>query len=257
MDYIQALIFAVVEGFTEFLPVSSTGHLVLTAHLLNIPQTDFVKSFEIIIQLGSIMAIVFLYWKTIFLNKKVWMPIFLAFLPTAIIGVTAYRMVKNVLLGNEYITVAALFLGGIALIAIELWHKGREGTIDNIESIPLKQALVIGLAQSVAMVPGVSRSAATIIGGLLLGLKRKTAVEFSFLLAVPTMLAATGFDLVQTRFAYTSYEYSVMTVGLIGSFLVAILAIKFFLKYIERHNFIAFGIYRIILSVLFFVFVLN
>lgn len=257
MDYLQALIFAVVEGFTEFLPVSSTGHLVLTARLLNIPQTDFVKSFEIIIQLGSIMAIVFLYWKIIFLNRKVWMPIFLAFLPTAIIGVTAYRMVKDVLLGNEYITVTALFLGGIVLIAIELWHKGREGKIDKIESIPLKQALIIGLAQSVAMVPGVSRSAATIIGGLLLGLKRKTAIEFSFLLAVPTMLAATGLDLIQTRFAYTSYEYSVMAVGIIGSFLVAILAVKFFLRYIERHNFIAFGIYRIILSVLFFVFVLN
>jgi undecaprenyl-diphosphatase len=154
------------------------------------------------------------------------------------------------------ITVAALFIGGIILILIELLHKEDKNSIDKIEDIPLKQAAVIGLAQSVAMVPGVSRSAATIIGALLLKVKRKTAVEFSFLLAVPTMLSATGLDLIQTRFAFTPYEYSILAVGFIGAFAVAILAIKFILKYIERNNFIPFGIYRIIVAILFFVFVL-
>ena len=257
MDYAQALILAVVEGLTEFLPVSSTGHLVLTTTLLGIEQTEFVKSFEIIIQLGSILAIIFLYWRTLLLNRSVWKTLFVAFLPTAIIGFTVYRIVKDVLLGNAIVTVIALFLGGIALISIEYFLKKKEGNISDIQKISPKKAMIIGLAQSLAMVPGVSRSAATIIGGTLLGLKRKTAIEFSFLLAVPTMLAATGYDLLKTSFSFTPYEYSVLGVGMIGAFIVAILAVKIFLKYIERHNFIAFGIYRIILSLLFYFFILN
>lgn len=257
MEYFHALILAVVEGFTEFLPVSSTGHLVLTAKLLNIPQTEFVKSFEIIIQLGSILAVIFLYWKKLLVERTVWKPILIAFLPTAILGFTLYKVVKGYLIGNEMLTVIMLFLGGIVLILIELFHKEDKHGIEKIEDIPVKQAVIIGLAQSVAMVPGVSRSAATIIGALLLKVKRKTAVEFSFLLAVPTMLSATGLDLVQTRFAFTPYEYSVLAVGFVGAFLVAILAVKFVLKYIERNNFIPFGIYRILVAVLFFLFVLR
>lgn len=256
MEYFHALIFAVVEGITEFLPVSSTGHLVLTAKLLNIPQTEFVKSFEIIIQLGSILAIVFLYWKKLFVQRAVWKPILIAYLPTAILGVTLYKLIKGYLIGNELITVVALFLGGIVLIVIELFHKEGKGGIEKIEDIPVKTAFGIGLAQSVAMVPGVSRSAATIIGGLLLRLQRKTAVEFSFLLAVPTMLSATGLDLIQTRFAFSAYEYSVLAVGFVGAFLVALVTVKFVLKYIQRNNFIPFGIYRIVVAILFFLFIL-
>ncbi len=257
MEYFHALILAVVEGITEFLPVSSTGHLVLTAKLLNIPQTEFVKSFEIIIQLGSILAIIFLYWKKLFVQRTVWKPILVAYLPTAILGFTLYKLIKGYLIGNEMITVIALFLGGIVLIIIELFHKEEKGTIEKIEDIPLKSAVGIGFFQSLAMVPGVSRSAATIIGGLLLKLKRKTAVEFSFLLAVPTMISATGLDLIETRFTFTPYEYSVLAVGFIGAFFVAIFTVKFVLKYIERNNFIPFGIYRIIVAILFFLFILN
>lgn len=257
MDYLQALVFAVVEGFTEFLPVSSTGHLVLTAKLLGIPQTEFVKSFEIIIQLGSILAVIFLYWKKLFVQRTVWKQILIAFIPTGILGFTLYKVVKGYLIGNEMLTVIMLFLGGIVLILIESFHREDKHSIERIEDIPVKKALVIGLAQSLAMVPGVSRSAATIIGGLLLKLKRKTAVEFSFLLAVPTMLSATGLDLIQTRFTFSAYEYSVLAVGFVGAFIVAIAAIKFVLKYIERNNFIPFGIYRIIVAILFFLFVLN
>lgn len=257
MEYYHAIILAIVEGFTEFLPVSSTGHLVLTAKLLNIPQTEFVKSFEIIIQLGSILAVIFLYWKKLLVERTVWKQILIAFIPTAVLGFTLYKVIKGYLIGNEMITVIALFLGGIILILIELLHKERVHAIEKIEDIPVKKAFVIGLAQSVAMIPGVSRSAATIIGGMLLNLKRKTAVEFSFLLAVPTMISATGLDLVQTRFAFSAYEYSLLAVGFIGAFIVAILAVKLVLQYIERNNFIPFGIYRIVVSILFFLFVLN
>ncbi len=257
MEYFHALILAVVEGITEFLPVSSTGHLVLAAKLLNIPQTEFVKSFEIIIQLGSILAIIFLYWKKLFVQRTVWKPILIAYLPTAILGFTLYKLIKGYLIGNELITVIALLIGGIVLIIIELFHKEDKNSIENIEDIPVKTAIGIGFAQSLAMVPGVSRSAATIIGGLLLKLKRKTAVEFSFLLAVPTMISATGLDLIETRFSFTPYEYSVLAVGFLGAFFVAIFTVKFVLKYIERNNFIPFGIYRIIVAILFFLFVLH
>jgi undecaprenyl-diphosphatase len=263
MDYFQAIIFALVEGITEFLPISSTGHLVLTAKLLNIPQTEFVKSFEIIIQLGAILAVLFLYWKTIWTNKKVWKPIILAFIPTALVGGILYKLIKNVLIGNEFITLSALFIGGIVLIAIELFFKdkdpsassGRKGEVAKIEDITPKNAVFIGLFQSISIIPGVSRAAATIIGAMLLKTQRKTAVEFSFLLAIPTMFAATGMDLIQTKFSFTPYEYSVLAVGFIGSFIVAIFAVKFFLKFIQNHSFSTFGIYRIVLAFLFFLLV--
>lgn len=257
MDYLQALIFAVVEGITEFLPISSTGHLVLTAKLLNIPQTDFVKSFEIIIQLGAILAVVFLYWKTIFGNKKVWKPVALAFIPTAVIGLVLYQTIKTVLLGNEMVTLYALLIGGVVLIVIELLYKDSKEDISKIEDISTKNALLIGVFQSLSIVPGVSRAAATIIGAMLLKTSRKTAVEFSFLLAIPTMAAATGLDLLKSNFDFSTQEYSVLAVGFIGSFIVALLAIKFFIKFIQNHTFIPFGIYRIILAFLFFLFLMK
>ncbi len=257
MDYFQAIIFSIVEGITEFLPISSTGHLVLTAKLLNIPQTEFVKSFEIIIQLGAILAVVFLYWKTIWNNKKVWKPVILAFIPTAVIGLALYKIIKNVLLGNEAVTLYALLIGGVALIIIEYMFKGKDGNTGKIEDISPKNAIIIGLFQSLSIIPGVSRAAATIIGAMLLKTKRKTAVEFSFLLAIPTMAAATGLDLLKSNFSFSAQEYSVLAVGFIGSFIVAGLAIKFFLKFIQNHTFIPFGIYRIILSLLFFLFLVN
>jgi undecaprenyl-diphosphatase len=256
MNYIEALIFAIVEGVSEFLPISSTGHLVLTAKLLNIPQTEFVKSFEIIIQLGAILAVVFLYWKTIFQNKKVWKPLFFAFIPTVVVGGLLYGFIKQVLLGNEYVTLVALLVGGIILIAIEYFFDGKEGKIVDIGAITPTTAMIIGLFQSISIVPGVSRAAATIIGAMLMGTKRKTAVEFSFLLAIPTMFAATGLDLIKSEFAFTPYEYSVLAVGFMGSFFVAILAVKFFIKFIQNHTFIPFGIYRILLAALFFLFVM-
>lgn len=257
MDYLQAIIFSIVEGFTEFLPISSTGHLVLTAKLLQIPQTEFIKSFEVIIQLGAILAVLFLYWKTIWSNKKTWKPVIAAFIPTAVVGLVFYKIVKNVLLGNEYVTLYALLIGGIVLILIERFFAKTQNDngVGKIEDISLKNAFIIGLFQSISIVPGVSRAAATIIGAMLLGTKRKTAVEFSFLLAIPTMAAATGLDLVKTNFSFSSSEWGILSVGFIGSFIFAAIAVKFFLQFIQNHTFIPFGIYRIILALMFFLFI--
>lgn len=251
MDYVQAIVLSIVEGITEFLPISSTGHLILAAKLLNIAQTNFVKSFEITIQLGAIVSVVFLYRRTLLRNIKIWKKILVAFFPTAVIGFILYKLIKELFLGNPSITLAALFAGGIVLILLEVFYKEKEHHIDTIEKLSYKTAFFIGLCQSVSVIPGVSRAAATIMGGLLLGAKRKAAVEFSFLLAIPTMLAATILDLIKTNFSFSSYEYSLLGVGFIGSCIVAILAIKFLLKYIQNHTFIPFGIYRIVLSILF------
>lgn len=257
MDIFQTLILSIVEGLTEFLPISSTGHLVLTSHLLNIPQTDFVKSFEVIIQLGAILAVVVLYWKTLLTNKKLWPKIIIAFIPTAIVGFTLYRLIKDVLLGSPAITLWALLLGGIFLIIFELLWKEKDHHLEKIENVSNRNAFLIGVAQSISIVPGVSRAGATIIGGLLTGLKRKTAVEFSFLLAVPTMFAATILDLKESALKFSSQEFLLLGIGFIGAFITAHIAIKFFIKYIQNHTFIPFGIYRIVLSILYWLIILR
>ena len=257
MNFIHAIILSVIEGLTEFLPISSTGHMVLASKILNIEQTDFVKSFEIIIQLGAIFAVVFLYWSTISRNINVWKKVITAFIPTGIIGFLLYKIVKNVLLGNPVITVYALLIGGILLILLEKIYKEKDYHADNIEKISYKSAFMIGLFQSVSIIPGVSRSAATIIPALLLGTKRKTAVEFSFLLAIPTMLAATSLDLVKSSFSFTLPEYLILIVGLVVSFVVALIAVRFLLDFIKKHTFIPFGVYRIVLAIVFWLTVLK
>lgn len=252
MNLFQAVIFSIVEGVSEFLPISSTGHLVLTSYVLKISQTEFVKSFEIIIQLGAILSVVFLYrekllsdWNT---NKK----ILISFLPTAILGLLFYKIIKTYLLGNIWVTILAMFIGGFLLIFLEKIYKSETSHIDKFEKLSYKKSFFIGLIQSVSMIPGVSRSAATIIGGMFLGLNRTLAAEYSFLLAIPTMTAATALDLYQTNFNFTSQEITVLVVGFIGSFITALLAIKFLLQFVKNHTFIPFGIYRIILSIIFF-----
>ncbi len=271
MDFLQAIIFGVVQGISEFLPISSTGHLILTGRLLNLTQTDFLKSFDIIIQLGSILAVMVLYWRQLFTDWETIKKIIVAFVPTGILGLIFYKIVKTYLLGNNTVVLWALFLGGIALIAFEIWYKikslptsplqreenkgfstlqgGNER--DFVENISYKNCLYVGLFQSVAMIPGVSRSAATILGGLMLGIKRKTIVEFSFLLAVPTMLAATGLDLIKNAGQFSLSQWDFLTVGFIVSFIVALASIKFLLNFIKKHTFISFGIYRIAVAVAF------
>lgn len=250
MNIFQVFILAIVEGITEFLPISSTGHLVLVSHMLNIRPTEFSKSFDIIIQLGAIAAIFFLYGKKLLVDKSLWGKIMVAFLPTGIIGLVFYKLVKEQLLGNITVTLLSLFIGGILLILLEKFYKNTSAK--SLGDLSYSQAFFIGIFQSFSIVPGVSRAAASIIGGLFMGQKRSAAVEFSFLLAVPTMLAATGYDLLKTRAIFTPGEYMLLLVGSIISFFVALLAVKFFVKFVTDHTFVPFGLYRILLAIVYF-----
>lgn len=256
MDFLQAIILSIVEGLTEFLPISSTGHLILTSKILNIPQTDFVKSFEIIIQLGAIAGVVFLYWKKLFVKNTVWKQILIASIPTAFFGLVLFKFIKGYLIGNTMITLISLLIGGILLIILEFIYKEKKHHADSIEQLTLTQSFLIGCCQAIAIIPGVSRAASTIMGALFLGAKRKVAVEFSFLIASPTLLAAAGLDIMKSNFSFSPYELSLLAIGLVGSFFVAIFAMKFFLSFIQNHTFIPFGIYRILLAVIFALFAL-
>ncbi len=256
MTLIQSLILGIVEGITEFLPISSTGHLILASGLLGLSQTEFQKSFEIVIQLGAIASVIFLYWRSFF-DVRVIKRLVAGFIPTGIIGLALYKVVKTYFIGNEHIVLWSLFLGGLALIVFELFHMESEDAKDTIQSISYPQAIAIGFFQSIAIIPGVSRSAATIVGGLLLGLKRKTIVEFSFLLAVPTMLAATGLDLLKNASSFSSDQFGTLAVGFIASFAVAALSIKFLLGFIRNHDFIPFGAYRILAAGAFWLVILG
>jgi undecaprenyl-diphosphatase len=257
MNILQAFIISAVEGISEFLPISSTGHMILAADILKIAQSSFVKDFEIIIQLGAILAIVVLYWNSLFRSVEVWKRIIVAFIPTGIIGFILFKLIKQYLIGNLYITLISLLIGGIVLIVLELLYKEKEHHIEDIAKLSYPKAFIIGIVQSIAVIPGVSRSAATIVGAMFLGTKRKAAAEFSFLLAVPTMLAATGLDLVKTNFSYSMNEWAMLVVGFFGAFIVALISVKLFLKYVQKNNFIIFGVYRIIAAVLFYLIVLR
>jgi undecaprenyl-diphosphatase len=250
MDFFQAFILSVVEGITEFLPISSTGHLILTSQLLGIPQSDFVKTFEIVIQSGAIAAVVFLYWRKLLVDRETLKRVIVAFIPTGILGLVLYKFVKDILLGNSLITVISLFWGGIAIILMENYFKNHPRQA-KLEKLSYPQVLTIGLFQSLSMIPGVSRSAATIIGSMFLGMGREAAVEFSFLLAIPTMGAATGLDLIKNLDLLTSANLSILFFGFIVSFIVALLVVKWFIKFVQRSNLIVFGAYRIFVALAF------
>jgi len=256
MNLMQTLILSIIEGITEFLPISSTGHLILVSKLLNIPQTEFAKSFEIIIQLGAIMAVVVLYFKKLILNKKIYPKILAAFLPSAIIGFGLYKFIKQYLIGNPQIVLVSLFIGGILLIVLEkILTRVKIKTNLMIEELDLKSCLLIGLSQTISMIPGVSRAAATIIGGMSVGLSRQDAVEFSFLLAVPTMAAATGLDLIKSYQYFSAQDIKLLIIGFIVSFISAKIAVEWLIKFMKNHSLAAFGVYRIILAIVFWIFI--
>lgn len=253
MDIFQVFFLSFIEGVTEFLPISSTGHLILASSLLGLSHSEFQKSFEIMIQLGAIFAVVVFYFSTFIRKIDVWKKILIAFFPTGISGFLLYKIVKNYFLGNSSIVIISLFIGGMVLIFLEKIYKEKKNNLNSIEKISYQKAFLIGVFQSLSLIPGVSRAAATIFGGLFLGLKRKTAVEFSFLLAVPTMFFASVFDFYKSRFDFTLNEYWLLTLGFFGAFITAFFTVKYFLRYIQTHNFIPFGIYRMILAVVFWV----
>lgn len=252
MTPLDAAILGVVEGISEFLPISSTGHLILTSTLLDLPQGALEMTFEIAIQLGAIMAVVALYWKRL-LDRELLQKLAVAFLPTAIIGFTVYPFFKAALSGNATVVVWALLIGGIALIAFDYLKREERGTIG---TLTYTQCVILGLCQSVAIIPGVSRSAATIVGGELLGMSRAAVVEFSFLLAVPTMLAATGYDLLKQWHAFSASDLGLIGIGGFTAFIVALASISWLLSFVRSHGFAAFGIYRIALALAFLFFVL-
>jgi undecaprenyl-diphosphatase len=250
MTIFHSLILGIVEGLTEFLPVSSTGHLILAGKFLGLPGGNFEKSFDIIIQLGAILSVVVLYWRVFFKDLGALKKIAVAFLPTAFVGLALYKVIKQ-MLGSEWVVIAALFIGGVILIAFERYYKKKpqEELIGNIVDISYKNAALIGLFQSISIIPGVSRSGATIVGGLFLGIKRETIVEFSFLLAVPTMCAATGLDILKNWQSFSATNIGVLSVGFITSFVVALACIKLFLGFVRKYDFTAFGIYRILIAI--------
>jgi undecaprenyl-diphosphatase len=254
MAIFDALILSVVEGITEFLPISSTGHLILASKLLGLGESDFLKTFEIAIQAGAILSVLVLYGFVLLKNRAIFVRVAASFIPTAAVGFVLYKIIKHYFLGNVWLTLTMLFVGGILLVFSDSFAKS-EGR--KIEDLSLKEYAALGLIQSLSVVPGVSRAAATILGGTWLGLSREAAVEFSFLLAVPTMFAATGYDLLKSASAFSSNDLGILAVGCAASFISALVVVKWFLNYAKKYSFRAFGIYRIILAIVFGLFMLK
>lgn len=253
MTIIQSIIIAIIEGLTEFLPVSSTGHMILASSLMNIQDAAFLKTFEISIQLGAILAIAIMYIKRFFQGISIYLKLGIAFIPTAIIGFFAYDIIKTYLF-NPIVVAVSLVVGGIILILIDKRVVAQKSKTDVLENITYKNAFFIGLIQCFSMVPGVSRAAATIIGGVFNGLDKKQATEFSFLLAIPTMAAATGLDLLKTPVNFSNNEIFLLGIGLIVAFITAWIAVKIFLKIVENYGFKGFGYYRILIGIIFLIF---
>ncbi|GAB4425847.1 MAG: undecaprenyl-diphosphatase UppP [Turneriella sp.] len=251
MTPLQAILLGIIEGVTEFLPISSTGHMILADHFMVIKDREFVKTFEIAIQLGAIAAVFMLYIRRFLREMRLYFILGLAFLPTGIAGLLVYKHLKAHLFNPVSVSMA-LILGGVLLLFFDrLADKHEHDPQGHATEIEPKTALVIGLFQAISMIPGVSRAAATIGGGLVMGLNRVRAVEFSFLLAVPTMVAATGYDLYKQRESLNATHIDLLAIGAVVAFATALLAVRFFVGYISKRGFFVFGVYRIIVGVIF------
>lgn len=253
MTLFQSIIIAIIEGLTEFLPISSTGHMILASAAMGIHDDEFVKTFEVFIQLGAILAIALMYIKRFFRGLKIYYKLLAAFIPTAIVGLLAYDFIKGYLF-NPVVVSVSLILGGVILILIDKKVVNQTSELAEVEDISYRSAFFIGLFQCLSMVPGTSRAAATIIGGVFNGLDKKQATEFSFLLAVPTMMAAGGYDLLKSELTFTQEQIILLALGSGIAFIAAWIAVKLFLKFVSNHGFTAFGWYRIVLGILFLIF---
>lgn len=250
MNTIQAIIISIVEGLTEFLPVSSTGHMIITQGILGIKSDEFIKLFTVCIQFGAILSVLVMYWKRFFQTWEFYWKLLVAFIPAAIIGFLAGDLIDS-FLENVWVVSIMLVVGGVFMLFVDKWFNNPAKD----QTITYKKSFMIGLAQCVAMIPGVSRSMATIVGGMTQKLSRKTAAEFSFFLAVPTMAAASGYKLLE---AFTSESgmqllsdnLATLLIGNLVAFIVAILAIKFFISFLTKYGFKAFGYYRIVVGLL-------
>lgn len=250
MNIFQAIVLAIIEGLTEFLPVSSTGHMIIASSFFGIAQEDFTKLFTIVIQLGTILSVVVLYFKRFFQSVDFYLKLFVAFLPAVVLGLLLSDYIDE-LLENPLTVAISLIIGGFILLKVDEWFAPSE-EIKSEENISYSTALKIGFFQCLAMIPGVSRSGASIVGGMSQKLSRTTAAEFSFFLAVPTMLGATVkkcYDYYQSGLVLSSEQINLLIIGNVVGFIVALLAIKTFIGYLSKHGFKMFGYYRIVAGI--------
>ncbi len=250
MSLLQAIILGIIEGITEFLPISSTGHMKLAEYLLVVHDKAFANNFEIIIQFAAILAVLTMYYKRFFVGVDIYLKLIVAFIPAAIIGFIAEKLGIIDMLLNPFVVCLSLVLGGLVLIVFDKWTE-KQSEIVTLEAIPYKSAFIIGLIQCISMIPGVSRSAATIFGGILRGFDRKQAAEFSFLLAIPTMMGATGLKLIKHHKEFHQEQYLMLAIGGLVAFIFAFIAVKAFITFLTKYGFKYFGLYRIILGVVF------
>lgn len=245
MGIFESILLGIIEGFTEFLPISSTGHLIVASQALGIDQTHVTKAYEVIIQFAAILAVLLTYSDKFSIKKiELWKKLILAFIPIGAVGFIFSSQIKAMF---DVKIVAIMFIvGGIIFLIVEKFYTEKEHFIDDVEKVSYKQALWIGIAQIAALIPGTSRAGSTIIGAMLVGLNRKASAEFSFLLAFPVMCATTGYDLLKHYKDFSDANFVVLAVGFVTAFIVAYLTIKLFLKFLEKFTFVAFGIYRII-----------
>ena len=249
MTLFQSFILGIVEGLTEFLPISSTGHLILVQKILSLTESDVLMTFDIAIQLGAILAVVILYFSELW-NMAMIKKLIIGFIPTGIIGVLVFKHIKA-LLGSPLIVVVSLFVGGAIIIFADRWYKKATQEIGVTSHIGYKQAFLLGLYQTLAIIPGISRSGAMIVGGMYMRIEKKALTEFTFLLAVPTMCAATFYSIYKHPESVTHLSNSLpLLVGFITSFVVALIVIKMFITYIRTRSFAIFGYYRIIIALL-------
>lgn len=248
MSLFEAIVLAIIEGLTEFLPVSSTGHMIIASSLMGIQSNDFVKLFTVAIQLGTILSVVVLYFKRFFKSINFYLKLLVAFIPAVVFGLLFSDLIDE-LLESPLMVGISLFLGGIVLLFVDKWFKNASQ--EDADEVSYPSAFKIGLFQCIAMIPGVSRSAASIIGGMSQKLTRKAAAEFSFFLAVPTMFAATAkklYDFYKDGHSISNDEINLLLIGNVVGFVVALIAIKSFIGYLSKNGFKVFGIYRIIVG---------
>lgn len=266
LDALKVIIFGIVEGITEWLPISSTGHLLLLNEFLTISQgEDFFEMFEVVIQLGAILAVVVIYFHKLnpFSPKKtqkqkmmtiqMWIKVIIGCLPAAVVGLLFNDLIDSVLY-HWYVVAATLIIYGILFIVVENYQKGKEPAVTKISQLTVPMLLIIGVFQMLALIPGTSRSGATIVGALLIGVSRSVATEFTFFLAIPVMFGASALKLIKYGLNFTGMQVFLLILGMAVSFVVSVIAIKFLLKYIKNHDFKVFGYYRIVLGVIVFLY---
>lgn len=249
MDLIQTLTLGIIEGITEFLPISSTGHLIVASDWLGLPQDDTIKAFEVIIQLAAILAVVGNYHDKFHpLHLQLWLKVTLAFIPLGVVGLLFHKSIKE--LFSVEVVAVMFIVGGVLFLIIERFHDDAASRTRQVEDLSWGQALWIGVAQLFALIPGTSRAGSTIIGAMLVGLDRKASAEFSFLLALPVMAAASGYDLLKHYQDFTQDQLGLLAVGFVTSFLVAFATMRLFIRFLQHYTFVGFGVYRILFGAL-------